>query len=168
MDDDRGVEQAALGLHRRADHDHRKQVLAGTDHLVQRSGHGIAQRLLVKQVLTGVGREAQLGKDHKRRVLRVRALSQLHGAGPVEPRVADADPRNRRRDAHEAVRIRGVKGGPAGRVDCSHAFSIACSAPKAGRGRPRSLRTAGEGRSTVRRSVAAAPHARRAVGVVVR
>ena len=107
MDHDGGVEQAALGAQRRADQDHRAQVLAGLHDPRQPRVHPVQQRGLVKQVLAGVGGQAELGKDDQRRLLLVRGAGQLQRAAGVESRIADPHVRNRAGDADKAVAVWG-------------------------------------------------------------
>ena len=62
------VEQAALGLERRPDDDHRLQRGALGDERLDRLEHRVGQRLLVEQVVDRVPREPELGEDHQRGV----------------------------------------------------------------------------------------------------
>ena len=100
VDHDRRVEEAVLDPQRHADDDHGTQASALPHHGFERVARRGAKRALVKEVLVRVGRQAQLGEDHERRVgvgglarERQRPLRVELGLG--RPRA-----RHRRADAH--------------------------------------------------------------------
>ena len=109
VDDHRGVEQTALGDQGRANHDHRDQPGAGAHDRLQAGQHRVLHRALVEEVLARVGGQSQLREDRERGSGVGGALGHRHGAPGVELRVADSHVRDRGRDSHEAVVVRGME-----------------------------------------------------------
>ena len=105
MDHDGGVEQALLGAQRRADDDHRDQLLAGAADVLERLERGVEQRVLMEQVLARVGGQPELREHDQRGVLLVRLLGERDRALRVEGGVADPHARHGGGDAHEAVTV---------------------------------------------------------------
>ncbi len=105
MKDDRSVEHALLGAQRRPEHDHRPQLLGGTAHVVNRLERGPEQRVLVEEVVGGVGRQPELREDDQRRVPVVGRPGERRRAFRVVCGVADPHARHRRGDAHVAVAV---------------------------------------------------------------
>ena len=103
---DRGaVEQRMVHAQRQPHHRHRGQAFAGGDDARQRRFAAVEQRALVEQVVAGVGRQPQLGKDHQRRALLRGLLQQRDALLGVEGRVGDAAARHRHRHAGEALAV---------------------------------------------------------------
>ena len=64
-DDGGTVVQQAVHLQRQRHHRDDRQVAGGLEHLAQRARGGVQQRLLVEQVLAGIGRQPQLRQHHE-------------------------------------------------------------------------------------------------------
>jgi hypothetical protein len=79
--------------------------LAGGDDARQRRQAGIEQRVLVEQVVAGVGRQAQFGKHRQRCAVGCRALQQRNRLAGVEFRVGDPAARRRHRQPRETVAV---------------------------------------------------------------
>ena len=105
MDDDRAVEDPGAVHQRGADHDHRAQVGAGRDDLVDRREHALEQGVLEEQVVDRVAAQRQLGEHrHRDAVLVAGPRLREHRRG-VGRRVRDRDRHRAGRDPGEPVRI---------------------------------------------------------------
>ena len=105
LDDDGAVEQEMIHLQRRA-HDADQLMRGGSiHHLPKPFQTGIQQRFLMKQVVTGVRREAQLGENYQYRIRLGRVLHQQNGFGGVVFGIGHAYARHRHGDAGKVVVI---------------------------------------------------------------
>ena len=103
MDDDRAVVEAAGDPERRADDQDGKELLRRLDHLGDRALDLVEQRVLQQQILDGVGREPQLGKDHDSGLGLVALGGELQRLAEIVVRVGDAGARHAAGHAHELV-----------------------------------------------------------------
>ena len=103
MDDDGGVVQPAGEAQRRADDQDGKELVRGRDDLGDRRLDLVQERVLQQQVLDGVGRQPQLGKDHDGRAGLVAFGGQPQRLGEIVGGVGDPGARHTARDSHEVV-----------------------------------------------------------------
>ncbi|TWG81110.1 hypothetical protein L602_004500000130 [Cupriavidus gilardii J11] len=101
----RAVEQLVLHAQRHADDQRAGQRARGIDHPGQSLLAGVQQRLLMEQVVAGIGRQAQFRKRDQRGAVGGGLARQIDGLLRVEQRVGDAAARHGDRDPHEAVRV---------------------------------------------------------------
>ena len=103
MDDDGGVVEPAGEAQRRADDQDGEELVRGRDDLGDRRLDLVEERILQQQVLDGVGRQSQLGKDHDGRAGLVAFGGQPQRLGEVVGGVGDPGARHAARDSHEVV-----------------------------------------------------------------
>ena len=105
----RAVEQLLFERHRRADHQHRPQRRARLDQLPDRLPARVQQRVLVEQIIIGVGRNPQLREQGHRHVCFGGLPRQGQGAFEVEGGVGYAQRRQAHRCPYHPMRINRVK-----------------------------------------------------------
>ena len=103
MDDDGGVVQPAGQAQRGADDQDGEELVGGRDDLGDRRLDLVQEGVLQQQVLDGVGRQSQLGKDHDGRAGLVAFGGQPQRFGEVVGGVGDPGARHTARDSHEVV-----------------------------------------------------------------
>jgi hypothetical protein len=100
----RGVVQPRLGQPQRRADDQNGKELAGRRHDPgDRLLDLVEERVLQQQVLDGVGRQPELGKDHEGRPGLVALAGQAQRLGEIVGGVGDAGARNAARHSHEVV-----------------------------------------------------------------
>ncbi len=133
MDDEGAIEQLGFVLDGGADHEHGTKRLAGPHKRGNRILDRPEQRVLEKQIVIGVGREAKLGKDGKPRSLRRDLFRQLERLLDIAFGRRDVDDRRARRHAQESVRVDRIEGASFGHdlAACSGAHRSANPITKA-------------------------------------
>ena len=115
VDHEADVEDAVLRPQRPADDDHRQQLAAGGDELLDGVEHRVGQRVLLEEVVDRVRREPELGEDDDRRALVRRARGEPERALEVEDGLGRAQVRHRGGHAREPVAVERVEGHRAAR-----------------------------------------------------
>ena len=103
MDDDGGVVQPAREAQRRADDQDGKELVGSRDDLGDRRLDLVQERILQQQVVDGIGRQSQLGKDHDGRAGLVAFGGQPQRLGEIVGGIGDPGARDAARDWHEVV-----------------------------------------------------------------
>ena len=109
MDRERRVVQSAALADRCADQQQGHQLARACHQLVHRSRDGIEQSVLKQQIVDGVGRKGELGKDRHRHRLVVALPRGREDGGQVCRRVGQGCRRRARRYAREALAIERVE-----------------------------------------------------------
>ena len=114
VDDDRAVVEPVVAVQRGTDHDHRAELAAGLNDLLDRDQHRVQDRVLEEQVVDGVAGEEQLGEDRDGDPVLVAGTCLGEHGGRVRRRVSNRHRRRSGRHAREAVRV------GRGEVRCGH------------------------------------------------
>ena len=109
MDHDRAVEHPGAVLERRPDHDHRQQVGAGGDDLLDPGHHRLEQGVLEEQVVDGVAGQRELGEHRHRDAFVVAQPRLLDHPLRVGSRVGDRDRQRAGGNPREPVGVGGVE-----------------------------------------------------------
>ena len=118
---ERAVEHAIVGAHRQPDHQQGRQVAGGVCQRRQRGHGGVEQGVLLEQVLVGVGRDPELGKEGEHGALVAGLPGEFQGLPGVELRGGDPHLRRADRHSNEAVAIDRIEfASPATTLRMSH------------------------------------------------
>ncbi len=99
------VEQAVVGPERQPDGDRKRQVAARLDQRAECRERGVEQRILLEQVLVGIGREAEFGKHGEHGALAGCLPREAHGLRQVDARGGHLDAWRGDRDPGEPVPV---------------------------------------------------------------
>jgi hypothetical protein len=110
MNNDAAVKKPVVDLQRGADDEDQIQIPGGGDNGFQPLPDGGEKGILVKQVIVGVGRKAQLRKECENGLVGDGLFCQQEGLGDIERRVSDANLRNADRYADKPVAVKIEKG----------------------------------------------------------
>src|SRR5437899_9756097 len=105
MDGDCAVEQLLLNNEWCADDEQRGKGRTGFDNLAERGNTRLEQCVLVKQILVGIPRQAELREGRDRCAFAARALGELDRAFCIFEWIAEPNGRDTDREAHEPVAI---------------------------------------------------------------
>ena len=99
----------SVAAQRRADDERRKESREASGDLNDARLDPIEQGILKQQIIDGVSRDPELGKDHQRDVALIALTRQIERLGDIERRIADLDSGYAGRNPDELVAIRETK-----------------------------------------------------------
>ena len=136
-DHDRAVVEQVVDLDRHADHGGEREGLRGGHNLPERVETAVEQRPLLEEILAGIPRQPELGKEREDRLPPGRAAHSLDRLVAVERRVRHTHLRRRHGDTDEVVAVE-VEEALAGFHGCLEiAATPACSSGKRAAPAPR-------------------------------
>ena len=109
MNHHRGIEEPTFTAQQRSDDQHRVEVARGRDDLSQRCLRPIEQRILQQQIVDGIRRQSQFGKQHHTDVARMPRRRQLQMGTCGEDRIGNPPARHAGGDTQEAMAVHAVE-----------------------------------------------------------
>jgi len=109
VDHHRRVEEPTFTAQRRPDDQHRVEVARSRDNLRHCGLHPVEQRILQQQIVDGLGRQPQFGKQHHTDVARMPRRRQLQMGTCGEDRIGNPPVRLAGGDTQEAMAVHAVE-----------------------------------------------------------
>ena len=105
VDHQAAIVEPPLDAQRRADDEHRRQLLAGGDQPIDLRRDGVEHGILKQQIVDRIGRQAQLREHHQRDPCLVAGGDESERLVGILRRLGDRHLRHARGDPHELVPV---------------------------------------------------------------